>query len=54
MIVSNGGKLEGDSGSKLEGDSDCFEWALTADIYQPICDLLSLTVSNGGKLYPKT
>ena len=43
-----GSKLEGDFGSKLAGDSDCFEWALTADIYQPILDLLSMTVSNGG------
>ena len=44
----SGSKLEGDFGSKLEGDDNHCEWALTADIYQPICDLLSLTVSNGG------
>ena len=48
MTVSNGGKLEGDSGSKLEGDSDHFEWALTADIDQAILHLPSMTVSNGG------
>ena len=33
--------------------SDTFEWALTTDIYQPISDLLYMTVSNGGRTLAK-
>ena len=31
-------------------EDDCFEWALTSDIDQPILDLLALTVSIGGSI----
>ena len=32
----------------------CFKWALTTDIYQPISDLLYVTVSNWGVLYARS